>query len=395
MKKNGLKRIVSLALTMSITVVLFMPNVGMVNAADTNSNSSIITVQVPQAVATFAITEFPKQIKTAVKSFKEYGLDDSDVTKYTLGAAFNVYNFVNESIDNTDIYYYPVLYKAKVKATLAITKSPNGSLSSTFSKGFADSLENTIETNTNKSFRIVKVDGDLRAISDNNSVLIAKDINKGTASEITLETIKKINKLANKNINSIKYKETSNKITTSITTTQSPMIVQNIIADGPISSKYLAVPIVLQYNHPNCWSATCASIINFKNNNNALSSMIVATYIFGSNCFRGASDAQSIQAYNHWGYRPYLCNYNETWTDAKSVLNSNNPIDSSWYPISGSTGHAMTVRGYEQYSDGSRSYLLIDPNSGYTSVTAQTYSGDCVYSINGQNYYWTKFIKGF
>lgn len=388
MKKNNLKTILSLAIAFSISVGVTTSKVNVVNAAGISS-AKIITVQVPNDVSLFAAKEFPKQISGAAKFATEYGLDSSDATHYTLGTAFNIYNFANDYITDSGIYYFPVLYKGKIKATLAVTKSKDGSLSSTFSKGFASKLEDTLESNANKQFRLINIDGEIRAVNDKDAILVAKDIYKDTAAEVKTETINKINYLAKNNI-SKKYNEVINNITPLDMT---PMVVDP--GSGLTGSQYLSVPIVYQCGYPWCWAATCASIINYKKGAGLYADDVVK-YIYGSVVYTASGTSkQDIQAYNHWGLYPCDYCYNETWSDAKYVLNSNNPIHSLWYPISSNNGHSMTVRGYEAYSDGSIFYLLIDPNVGYVSVTAHTYSGDCVYSMNGTNYYWSEFMDGF
>lgn len=139
-------------------------------------------------------------------------------------------------------------------------------------------------------------------------------------------------------------------------------------------------------------AATCASIINYKKATNLTASDVV-TYVFGSPVERGGTVSNDISAYNHWGLHPYYDSSNETFSDAKIHLQASSPIHSLWY--STNNGHSMTVRGYEVYQDGYKDYLLIDPNIGYTSVTAQTFSGNIQYTMDGENFYWSESIKAF
>lgn len=392
------KKLFSLLISFCLFLTLTNANV-LVHAESSNDGQAtqIISTEVPSNIQAYAISILPRHLNAVKGNTAQYGLGNIDESKLVLGKPFNIYAYDNEEVTNTGIYYFPVLLNGNIEATLAITKDKNGNLSSTFSKDFSSNLNKILLNNKNRKYRLFSINNEIRAIDDNNALLVSNDISeKKSLNEIDANTISKINRLLENNIKEKKYKEYSIdplQIENN-STINSERAIQGIV-DGPTSSKYLSIPVVYQYSHPWCWAATCASIINYKKSY-SLSASDVVKYIYGSAVDKGGTSDQDIKAYNHWGLYPYYDSWNMTWSNAKSELDGGSPIHSLWYTINGSSGHSMTVRGYEYYADtNDKVYLLIDPNIGYTSVIGQTYSGDCVYVLNGSNYYWSESIRGF
>lgn len=114
---------------------------------------------------------------------------------------------------------------------------------------------------------------------------------------------------------------------------------------------------VLQGNHPWCWAATCAAIINYEKDTN-LTAEEVATYVFGS------------------------------------PINSDSPIHMGLYSDIG--GHSMTLRGYSKFNDGYILYSAIDPNyDNYVYFEgSENYYGS-YYVLGGHNFYWERARMGW
>jgi hypothetical protein len=399
---KSLKKIFSLLISFCLLLSIANASV-LVHAENFNDGQAaqIISIEVPSNIQAYAISILPKHLNAAKKTPIEYGLGNIDISKLVLGKPFNIYAYDNEEVTNTGIYYFPVLFNGNIEATLAITKNRNGDLSSTFSKSFSSNLNKILLNNKNKKYRLFSINNELRAIDNNNALLVSNDVSeKKSIREIDANTISKINGLIDNNIKEKKYKEYN--IEPLKAENNSSMNSENIIQfdpDRPTSSKYLNVPYISQiinnvsYNW--CWAATCASIITYKTTYSVTASKVVE-YIYKGDVDKGGTPDQDIKAYNNWHLYPYHDCWNVTWSDAIRELANGNPIHSLWYTINKSLGHSMTVRGYEYYEDtNSKVYLLIDPNIGYISVTGQTNSGDCVYVMDGNNFYRSESIRGF
>lgn len=392
MKKKLISTLLVFSLILSISGNTTYSKVKAMDMHQTN----IITTQAPQGADSYISKAFSRHLHAALQSPSEYGFTNAEISSFTLGTPFNIYKLNNETLDDLSIYYYPILYKGKVKATIAVTKTKNGEFTSTFSKGFSNELENALENNKGKSFRIVDINGELRAVSDTDAILISKDINSNEVKTFDKNNIDKVKKLAENNLKSNKYKESNITVQPLVGSANNSTntTIAYVDPSRPVSSAYLNVQTVYQGSHPWCWAATIASIVNYRKST-TLSAEDVVKYYYKSVVDNAPDPSAYISIYNHYGISgSYLDSYNETWTDATYRLKNGSPLDSLWWTIDNSSAHAMTVRGFESYSDGSRDYLIIDPNYGYESVDAQTNSGDCYYVLSSKTYYWEKSVKG-
>lgn len=391
-----LKKFFCIIVSLSLFFTLFNSNLVHADSISDGQAAQIISIEVPSDVQSYAVSILPYHLNGVKKTPIEYGFKDCNISKITLGNPFNIYKYSNEEVVNTGVYYFSVLYNGNIKATLAVTKDKNGSLTSTFSKGFSSNLNKILHYNKNKKYRLFDIENEIRAIDSDNALFVSDDkFSENSSKEISVNIINKINNLNKSNIDNKKYKECY--VEPLQVNNNSNNISPNSFV-GPTSYKYLSVPYVPQDGYNICWAATCASIINFKKNL-TLSAEKVYDFVYPHDPTynQGGDYTDELKAYNNWGLYPHYYNSDITWTNATNELNTGNPIDSGWYDGTLKiNGHAMTVRGYEYYSDsGRRIYLLIDPNSGYVSTTGQTYSGDCVYTLGGTNYYWMESILGF
>jgi len=394
LKKRALNLIISLSIAISTILAVVPGNFSIANAATVNQ-AKIISVEIPADIDAYATKVFPNQIHSAMQAAKEYGLPDSNSTHYTLGTAFNVYKLSDESIDNTNIYYFTVLFDGKIVASLAVSKSQNGGISSTFSKGFAKTLETTVENNSNKQFRMVDIDGDIQAVSNTDTFLVFKDVQKETVPEVKPETIKKINKLAQVNTDAKKYKESISTVKAKVTNSKSIDTAMVSSLSSVYYATYLPVPVIYQNGKNWCWACTIASIVNYKKGMSLQGSNVVSYIYGGALPDVGGTTSQELSAFYHWGLYPTHYTSSQSFTATQAMLDSGNPLYTSWYNSSTGYWHAMTLRGYETYRDGSKNYLIIDPNYGYETVTAQDVSTSVYYTLGGRNYYWQECIKGF
>lgn len=169
----------------------------------------------------------------------------------------------------------------------------------------------------------------------------------------------------------------------------------DLSADDITAYNLLNVPIVLQGDHPWCWAATDASIINYLKGT-SLSAQDVVTYIYGSPVEEGGTEDQICQAYNHWNVVPGVANGTLPYSTFQYFIDSNEPINGIFqYEDSNGDveGHSMSMIGYETFDTGDEYYAVIDPNEDYYIALTATDSGDnVVYYLNGDPFTWVDSI---
>lgn len=240
-------------------------------------------------------------------------------------------------------------------------------MSMTMSLGNAENLDSL----ENENVRWVDEDGDIYAIGENHSELI----------------------LDNKKIDTNMPSINDIDVTQSAVKTIMPIVVKASNNDRPTEMKNLRVNIVLQGNHPWCWAATCAAIINYEKDTN-LTAEEVATYVFGSPIDRGGRWSDMKKAYDHWEMGDVYETRALTYDETKAAINSDSPIHMGLYSDIG--GHSMTLRGYSKFNDGYILYSAIDPNyDNYVYFEgSENYYGS-YYVLGGHNFYWERARMGW
>ena len=161
--------------------------------------------------------------------------------------------------------------------------------------------------------------------------------------------------------------------------------------DGPTSYETLGVQGVSQGNHPWCWAATCAAMINYLKGK-SLSASKVANYVFPNNPEQGGTWDDIKKAYNHWGLYPSQTGV-ISFTRVKSEINSHKPMHL------GLKGHSVGLIGYEDWSgsgggSNDRILILLEPNGGVHRSVKLNSSGNFTYSLGGGSNAW-KYTRRF
>lgn len=384
------KKFLALTLTISMLVssMVFSPKTSAKTLTTSKAGVNLITSTVPSYIDNSAFNEFSNQISSILDAPEKYGFSSSEVKYFKLGPAFTCYYYNGSSLKAEKGYCYPVLYGNKIRGIFSLTKNPNGELTSTLTKSFSEKLSNLNKDN----FIIVNFKNNIFAVSKNNYVLLEKTTDKSNLSFNTLSSseLSKINSLI---VNQSALKE---DITKPISSTSNINFSSKITASA--SSKTLSVPIVLQEDHPWCWAATCAALINY-DKNLSITKEAVVRYIFGSLVEEGGSDSDIMNVYKHWGLSPKEYTSPLSYTQTVSYINNNDPLNTLMYYDEGYSdeeGHSMSLIGYSNSRTGYKTYKMIDPNMDYyVSVTATTSGSDIYYNLDGYDFYWSETIAPF
>ncbi|MDD3224537.1 MAG: papain-like cysteine protease family protein [Clostridium sp.] len=387
MKKG--RRILALFLfALFLSVVSFVQPVKAQTLSNSCNKVNLLTTQVPSDVTNFTLKHFKEELSVIEKNSDKYGFNSNEVPNFKLGEAFNIYFYEKNKLVTSNYYCYPVLYNNVVKGIFSISKNLDGKYTGALSRSFADKLQQ-LSTNNNYSFRIVSINGDLFAINSNKAILIHKNEDKVLKSSgiITSSEINAINKgITNNNTReSSVYANSENSISQSY----------ELSEDDVTDSNSLNVPIVLQGQHPWCWAATCASIINYLKGT-SLKATNVVKYIYGSVVDEGGSEAQICKSYSHWGVSSKVQNGTLSYSTFKNYIDNKEPVNGifQYEDDNGEVeGHSMSMIGYETLDTGDEYYEIIDPNEDYYIALTATDSGDDVaYYLNGDPFTWVDSI---
>jgi|GEM_PF-1670887 hypothetical protein len=358
----------------------------------------LITIQVPSDVTNFTLQHFGEELQIINKNPDRYGFNSKEISNFTLGQPFNIYFYQNNKLVTSNNYCYPVLYNNTIKGIFSITKISDGKYTGALSRSFGDTLQQ-LSINNNCNFRIVSMNGDLFAIDSNKSVLLHKDKDKKLESNII--TSSELNKI-NKGITNSTNKENTISANSLMNSKYFQKQLYNSTDDSPVDSltshNLLYVPIVLQGNHPWCWAATDASMINYFKGTfyKELSAQDVVEYIYGSPVDEGGDEAQICQADTHWGLTPKVENGVLTFSTFQHLIDSNEPVNGVFGyidPVHGFEGHSMSMIGYDTYSSGDKYYAIIDPNEDYyIALTANDSGCSVVYYLDGDPFTWIDSI---
>lgn len=381
--KNKIKKI---ALFMIMLFSMFIVTTTSSYALTTRNSGDfkIISENIPSDLKEYAIKELPKHIQNVRMEADQYGFKGYNVQNFKLAEPFSVY-----SEENGNVYYFPVTDNNQIVAILGVSKVSGEGYTTTFEKGFASELQAMVE-NEHHEFRIVNNNNELRAVSPTKSVLLAKtytETNKANTKKSNFNNYdleKNINKAQEETIN-------SKEITTPLN--EYAKINDNNYVQAVQSSNNLPIQINLQGSHPWCWAATASGIINYEKGTN-LQAVDIVRYVFGSEVEQGGTWQDILKAYNAWGLYPNVTN-TVPYNNVKATIDSGHPMHLGMVSYQAG-GHAMTLRGYTENSDGTKSYSLIDPNkSYYVSVSAQRDSRNVCYILGGYRFYWESTCSGF
>lgn len=195
-KKAILKKLLS-SLTVLLLLAAIVPEVPAFALESSGCAAQILSTETPSEIFTYANSVLPLHLHAAGMTPAEYGLNDEEISHLVLGTPFRIYELENGSFVSVHNYYFPVLSNTAIVAILAVAQTDDGHLSSTFSKGFSESLDNVLKTNHGEEFRLVDIDDEIWAVDPSDALLLADNSDDSSAEEtVSQKTIEQVNDIS-------------------------------------------------------------------------------------------------------------------------------------------------------------------------------------------------------
>lgn len=315
---------------------------------------------------------------------------NGDLNEFSLGNSFNLYNVKTKTHSSC----FTIIYKKSIVAILEVYKD-NNEFSSSLSKSFSDELNTLLTYNTQNigNFFLLTDGVNLQAFDGVNSVKIY-ELYENENSEDLGKLFTKNTKIQNKVNHSKLIEPIKSSDSLGISTVARPILQhQNSILDlnhvtttsliEPFEGKTINVRGVSQGNHPWCWAATTAAMINFYKGY-SLKASNIAKYVFPKNPEQGGDWTDMKKAYNHWGLYPKqtgIIGFNSVMYN----INKNKPMHL------GLKGHSVGLIGYRKWIDeygGSRVLVLLEPNGGVRKSVTLKSNNNFNYQLGGGTNAW-------
>lgn len=360
----NMKKLLSLLLTIIMTISL-----SCTTFASEMSSPTLITLEATSDLCDYATSITPKHLHALISSGELSG----SIDEYSLGQNFSIFNVTNHTTSTC----FPVIHNETVVALLDVFES-NGEYSSSLSVSFSKELENFFNSKQMDKFVLLTDGVRLQAFNGQYTIEIFKLFEDG---EISPDLGKMCpTKLFSNSQQTVNL--TYNDITT-------PTEIQPFITTrGPVSPKeYKTINVrgVSQGNHPWCWAATCAALINYYKGT-SLTASTVANYVFPNNPEQGGNWSDMQKAYNHWYLYPSQSGV-ASFSTVKSKINSNRPMHL------GLIGHSVGLIGYEDWTgvpgeNNAHILVLLEPNGGVRKSVTLNSSGNFYYALSGSSNAW-------
>lgn len=375
-----------------ITLVLMIFNSMAFAGIENLENDSlyISSTEIPSDVINYAQENFHHLITSVKNDLDFHKFSKVEIDKFMLGTPFNIYNYHDQSLEKSNVYYFPVLCNNKIKALLAVALIEENQYVANFSKYYAENLEKLkLKSSKQKPFRIVDIGKNIVAINDDYyEILESPKHSKVDIDGKDLEDIRKKIKLRK---NSEDIFDLIKKITTTNTS--------NISYRSAGISNYLGVEPVLQGNHPWCGAACVAAIINYKTNE-SLTAECVTIEVHGSAIDEGITNSEAKTVFENHGLSATITSP-LSFSQVVTEIDDDDPIFMQMQRTK-SDGtkayHGLVLRGYYRlyYHPYPMTYSIINPwYDSYVTITANSNGSNVTYITGSRTYTWYKTIKGF
>ncbi|WP_143318581.1 C39 family peptidase [Clostridium sp. HBUAS56017] len=369
-------------------------------------NINIQSADVPSDIVEYGIEKYKAEINIINNTGNNSMFSSDDYKASYLGTPFSLYDYKNNHIVNSNVYYFPIINNNKIISFLTISKDENGKYIATLSNGFANKLNDVINDNNRDKLQIVGIENVIYTIdeSDDKSTLLANYNNKNI--EISNETVHAVTDLAKSDDNSSseKFVNIENKLVSaneSINSSKKSLTNKNnkVMEYSSNSSaedyKLLKVPVVGQGRAQWCTSASCATILNYKKGL-SLTAKDVASYIQGKSdpdTNLGATPGQARSAYSHYGYDTTIQFSQLPFVGVRAEIGLDRPVNAFCFDrtVNPYVGHSMVIVGYYRNTDTvDYCYVVADPNfpGKYFLVLADLSSGKFTYHLGSYKLTW-------
>lgn len=354
---------------------------------------------VPQEITEYAKNIFSNLYYEDIE-YLGFSYTESSEMKLAPGFCANAYD---NTIDASNIYYYPVMCNDDIVALFTV-KDNNGIYSYQFGKDDIAISLNNINTSRDNALEIIVSNDAFYGIT-NDGVFVLSTQPTADQSEIATETE---NLAAEKQI-ALATDTSAEVITISTNTTYTETALASPKARTYIGKKRF-VPIVDNWSYPSgdstrgsCWASCTGSLIEYYTDGTKATvddAKEMRTKVLEDRLADNGAYSGGISAAKKY-IEKYVDDYSMTiidtclaWTDVKKeLLNDNAPCYTRWLNDESNVGHAMVLCGY-RYQDtdpNNSSYYgiyLMDPNKD----SIQLVSYNSTYTINSKEYEWVKTL---
>lgn len=354
-------------LSFCLTIILLFSMFNLAFASEnTYSSSTIRSDFVSEDIINYAGHIIGVHLNAFKNINEENEMLGSSLSDYYLGRPFTAFN----PITNKTTYFFPVSCDSNIMGILQVNQElETNELSSSFSKSFSVELVNLLNSKNSKEYILLTDGNNLQAFDGSTSLEIYSIFKEKNKTPV---------------LSQYYWAQRENTLqSVSLEDMKRSMLDLPFELKGPIQPaeyKTLNVRGVSQGNHPWCWAATCAALINYYKGK-SLTARNVAEYVYPDNPERGGDWKAIKKAYNHWGLYPSQTGV-ISFRSVKTKINSYKPMHL------GLSGHSVGLIGYEDWA-GSYNYekvlILLEPNGGvHKSVTLKS-NGNFDYYLSGKD----------
>lgn len=362
-----------------------------------NNNEGIYinTPKIPAKVHKIVNNDFNNLLLSIKLQPESFGFDSKEINRLYLGKGFKSFINNNNMMEESDVYYFPVLHQNNVRGFVKVFENTNGEYGISLSKEFADEFGKLKGKNSKDDpFILVYSGGNLVATNRHEKIILDKISDKEDNS---------IHKLSINSINNIPKKSENQIINCLI---KDNLVLSSISIKSSGSQKYLDVPIVENRNdsgqpRPWCWAACVASITNYLKDKNYSAEDIYDSYKnYGSYDpevkYYTLSHGEIEDVFEDIGFSRTKLDMNNSLNKSEIIneIDNNRPINS--FLAGSNTAHSNVIRGYCDLLD-TFYVAVMEPNEDYY-VSYKTYYNpkyDEVYynaEISGKFMYWKHTI---
>lgn len=355
---------------------------------------------VPESATNYAKDQFSNLTTDEVMYL---GFSYEDVCGMRLAPGFYA-DALNDTINDTNVYYYPVLHNNEVIAMFTVTQSGIG-YSYQFGKDDLATSLNTLRTSeTNAAEVIVTENAFYGATAD--SIEVLSSLPDTEDFEIDLEK-QQISQIAS---TVAEDAEPDDIISISSNTAYAETVMEMPMERTYIGKKRI-VPIVNNQSYYDadgnkrgtCWASCTGSLIDYYKNGTACSdangssirySVIGQNFEATGGYTGGMSTAKKYIEEYISGVTMTQTGSSLAWSNVKKEVNTKNaPCYTRWECAGDSTGHAMVLCGYrykQEDSNNTNYYGLyfMDPNKS----SLQIVSYGSTYTINNKLFSWSNTL---
>jgi hypothetical protein len=316
-----------------------------------NNTNPIISIE------TIAAPKFADQY--VVKNAEEYidiiSDEISGNKKFSIGKGYTIFKLDNNNVIPSNVFFYPIASEDKIVGTIAIHINSSDVQGVTISKGLSKHINNLSK---NKTYRIVAVDGAVYAYNNGDWIFLKRVESNEFEKDIDLKSLS----FSNAN----KYQSVNFKL---------PLVDNIALPTTKATHEYelIGVDMVTQGSYKWCGAATCAMIIN-QRDNASHTARSVTIDIHGSAINEGITYSEAKSWMQGEGYYSSHSSSIRTYSQVKVDIDAGRPLYGRFYRYvsKGKAYHAMCMDGYKQYTSGNQYYHIVNPqdDSGWSILNS-------------------------